>query len=88
MSNKVSARHLLTGINDQVIVMFTNWVEDETLFEKSWEEVLPLSEPFVEFIKKLFSREGFATCAEALEHLYTIEIGSKGTVPMLPLEAY
>lgn len=33
--------------------LFTNCVEDESLFEKTWQEVLPLSDPFIEFLEKL-----------------------------------
>ncbi|KJS13320.1 MAG: hypothetical protein VR67_04880 [Peptococcaceae bacterium BRH_c8a] len=69
LRREISPRSDLFGAGVVAVDLFTNWVEDEALFKESWEHVLPLSEPFKEFIKKLLSREGFTTTAEALAYL-------------------
>lgn len=69
LRQEISPRSDLFGVGVVAVDMFTNWVVDETLFEERWDEVLPLSEPFKKFIKKLLSRKGFTNSAEALEYL-------------------
>lgn len=73
LRREISPRSDLFGVGVVAVDMFTSWVVDEMLFEKRWDEVLPLSEPFKKFIKKLLSREGFTTSAEALEYLSAIK---------------
>lgn len=68
LRREISPRSDLFGIGVVAVDLFTSWVEDEALFKESWERVLPLSEPFKAFIKKLLSREGFATTREALDN--------------------
>ena len=70
LRTEISPRSDLFGAGVVAVDLFTSWVEDEALFNKPWQEVLPLSEPFVCFLQKLLSREdGFHTAAEALEYL-------------------
>jgi len=69
LRREISPRSDLFGAGVVAVDLFNNWVEDEALFEQSWEQVLPLSEPFKMFIKKLLGREGFATAAEALAYM-------------------
>lgn len=66
LRREISPRSDLFGAGVVAVDLFTNWVEDESLFEESWEQVLPLSQPFKIFIRKLLSRDGFASAAEAL----------------------
>lgn len=70
MRREVSPHSDLFGTGVIAVDLFTNWVEDESLFKLPWEEVLPISVPFVDFLQKLLSREkGFATAAEAMGYL-------------------
>lgn len=73
LRKEVSPRSDLFGIGVVAVDLFTNWVEDEAHFRQPWENVLPLSRPFVVFLQKLLSRQnGFGTSAEALEYLENI----------------
>lgn len=70
LRREVSPRSDLFGTGVVAVDLFTNWVEDESHFRRPWEKVLPLSGPFVVFLKKLLSRQSaFETAAEALEYL-------------------
>lgn len=70
LRTEISPRSDLFGAGVVAVDLFTSWVEDETLFDSPWQEVLPLSQPFVGFLLRLLSREGgFHTAAEALEYL-------------------
>jgi serine/threonine-protein kinase len=60
----------LFGVGVIAVDLFINLVEDESQFKLPWDKVLPLSESFVVFLKKLLSRkEGFETAVEALKYL-------------------
>ena len=73
LRREISPRSDLFGAGVVAVDLFTNWVEDETLFNRPWQEVLPLSQPFVDFLQKLLAREdGFETAAEALEYLRSL----------------
>lgn len=73
LRREISPSSDLFGIGVVAVDLFTNWVEDESLFKMPWEKVLPLSGPFVVFLQKLLSRQsGFETAAEALAHLESI----------------
>jgi len=73
LRREVSPRSDLFGAGVVAVDLFTNWVEDESLFNRPWQEVLPLSELFVDFLQRLFSRKnGFETAAEALECLESL----------------
>lgn len=70
LRTEISPRSDLFGAGVVAVDLFTSWVEDETLFNRPWQEVLPLSQPFVCFLQRLLGREdGFETAAEALEYL-------------------
>lgn len=74
LRKEVSPRSDLFGVGIVAVDLFTSWVEDESLFELPWENVLPLSDPFIIFLKKLLSREGsFATTSEAVAYLKSIK---------------
>jgi len=73
LRREISPRSDLFGAGVVAVDLFTSWVEDESLFNRPWQEVLPLSELFVDFLQKLFSRNnGFETAAEALEYFRSI----------------
>ncbi|MDD4169666.1 MAG: phosphotransferase [Desulfotomaculaceae bacterium] len=72
LRREISPLSDLFGVGVVAMDLFTNWIEDEALLNKSWEQVLPLSEPFKVFAKKLLSREGFTSSAEALGYLYSL----------------
>ncbi len=73
LRTEISPRSDLFGAGVVAVDIFTNWVEDETLYNRPWQEVLPLSQPFVDFLQKLLAREdGFETTAEALEYLRSL----------------
>lgn len=66
LRKEISPRSDLFGAGIVAIDLFTNWVEDESLFDLPWEEVLPLSDSFIAFLHKLLGREGgFQTAMEA-----------------------
>jgi serine/threonine-protein kinase len=73
LRREISPRSDLFGTGVVAVDLFTSWVEDEALFNRPWQEVLPLSEPFVCFLQRLLSREdSFQTAAEALEYLGSV----------------
>jgi len=73
LRREVSPRSDLFGVGVVAVDLFSNWVEDEALFEMPWQDVLPLSGPFTVFLQKLMSRkDGFCSAAEALEYLEVI----------------
>ncbi len=70
LRREISPRSDLFGVGVVAVDLFTSWVEDEALFNRPWQEVLPLSEPFMCFLQRLLSREdSFQTAEEALEYL-------------------
>lgn len=70
LRREISPRSDLFGVGVVAVDLFTTWVEDESLFEMPWQEVLPLSGQFIVFLQKLLSQEdGFDSAAEALEYL-------------------
>jgi len=67
---EISPSSDLFGTGVVAVDLFSNWVEDESLFNRPWQEVLPLSEPFTNFLQKLLSRkDGFSSAAEAMNYL-------------------
>lgn len=73
LRTEISPRSDLFGAGVVAVDLFTSWVEDEALFEKPWQEVLPLSRPFVDYLSRLLAREGgCGTAAEALEYLNSL----------------
>lgn len=73
LRREVSPRSDLFGAGAVAVDLFTSWVEDESLFNRCWQDVLNLSDPFIVFLEKLLSREGgFETAASALEYLGSV----------------
>lgn len=73
LRKEVSPRSDLFGVGVVAVDLFTSWVEDESLFDLPWEDVLTLSDPFITFLHKLLSREtGFETAQEAITYLNRI----------------
>lgn len=70
LRTEISPRSDLFGAGVIAADLFTSWVEDESLFNRPWQEVLPLSSLFTHFLQKLFSRkDGFTSAAEAMDYL-------------------
>lgn len=73
LRREISPRSDLFGVGVVAVDLFSSWVEDESLFERPWQEVLPLSGPFTVFLQKLLSEKvGFDSAAEALGYLEAI----------------
>lgn len=73
LRREISPRSDLFGVGVVAVDLFSGWVEDESLFERPWQEVLPISKPFTVFLQKFLSQnDGFSTAAKALEYLETI----------------
>lgn len=73
LRKEISPRSDLFGVGVVAVDLFTSWVEDESLFDLPWEDVLPLSGPFIVFLNRLLSRdEGFDTAEEAVKYLKKI----------------
>lgn len=73
LRREVSPRSDLFGVGVVAVDLFSSWVEDDSQLEMPWQEVLPISRPFVVFLQKLLSqKDGFNTAAKALEYLETI----------------
>lgn len=69
LRKSISAGSDLFGVGVVGVDLFTNIVEDQALFKRPWQEVLPLSKPFACFLNKLLSRENrFETASEAMAH--------------------
>lgn len=74
LRKEISPRSDLFGVGVVAVDIFTSWVEDNSLFELPWEDVLPLSDPFIVFLHKLLSRKGcFETAENAIRYLNTIQ---------------
>lgn len=73
LRREISPRSDLFGTGVVAVDLFSSWVEDESLFERPWQGVLPLSGPFIVFLEKLLSQKGgFDSAGEALEYLGAI----------------
>jgi serine/threonine protein kinase len=73
LRQEISPRSDLFGVGVVGVDLFTSWVEDDSLFDLPWEEVLPLSDTLIVFLQRLLSREGgFETAQEAVNYLKTI----------------
>lgn len=76
LRREISPRSDLFGAGVVAIDLMTNWVENESDYKKPWQEVLPLSPEFKEFLEKLMSQEGgFANAIEALHVLKDLKTG-------------
>lgn len=53
---EVSPRSDLFGAGVVGLDLFTNWIEDEALFQKPWQEILPASDAFKALIETLLNQ--------------------------------
>ena len=53
----------LFGVGVVGLDLFTNWIEDETLFQQPWQDILPASDAFKTFIERLLNPEKQFTSA-------------------------
>jgi serine/threonine protein kinase len=64
----VSSRSDLFGAGVVGLDLFANWIEDENLFRKPWQDILPASNSYKLFIERLLEPESpFKTAGDALE---------------------
>lgn len=68
LRKEISPQSDLFGAGVVVIDLMTNWVRDEAQFARPWQDVLPVSKPFKEYIEGLFSRS-FDSATQALTSL-------------------
>lgn len=63
-----SPRSDLFGAGVVGLDMFANWIEDENLFSKPWQEILPASDSYKLFIERLLELENpFKSSCDALK---------------------
>ena len=53
---EISPRSDLFGAGVVGLDLFTNWIEDEALFQKPWQEILPASDTFKALIETLLNQ--------------------------------
>lgn len=71
----ISPRSDLFGAGVVGLDMFANWIEDENLFRKPWQDILPASAPYKLFIERLLElKNPFKSACDALE-VITNQIG-------------
>ena len=56
LRKEVSPRSDLFGAGVVGLDLFTNWIEDEALFQKPWQEILPASDTFKALIETLLNQ--------------------------------
>jgi serine/threonine-protein kinase len=60
----------LFGVGVVGLDLFTNWIEDERLFQQPWQDILPASDAFKTFIERLLNPEKqFASAGCAMKYL-------------------
>jgi serine/threonine protein kinase len=57
LRSQVSPSSDLFGAGVVGLDLFTNWIEDEALFQKPWQEILPASDRFKSIIDRLITPE-------------------------------
>jgi len=63
-----SPRSDLFGVGVVGLDLFANWIEDEKLFQKSWQDILPASDSYKLFIERLLEPENqFKTAGDVLK---------------------
>jgi serine/threonine protein kinase len=68
---EVSPRSDLFGTGVVGLDLFTNWIEDETLFQRPWREILPASDAFKALIETLLNQGAESISAvEVLKRFY------------------
>jgi serine/threonine protein kinase len=78
LRKEVSPRSDLFGAGVVGLDLFANWIENEELFGKPWQDILPASNPYKLFIERLLNPESrFITANHALEAI-SLENGRMG----------
>ncbi len=68
LRKEVSPRSDLFGVGVVGLDLFANWIEDEKLFQKPWQDILPASDSYKLFIERLLEPENqFKTAGDALK---------------------
>jgi len=68
LRKEVSPRSDLFGAGVVGLDLFANWIEDEKLFQKPWQDILPASDSYKFFIERLLEPENqFKTAGDALK---------------------
>lgn len=63
---EVSPRSDLFGVGVVGLDLFTAWIDDEGLFQEPWQDILPASDSYKDFLEKLLGREKrFKTAEDA-----------------------
>jgi serine/threonine protein kinase len=69
---EVSPRSDLFGAGVVGLDLFTNWIEDEALFQKPWQEILPASDNFKALMEILLNQGTQSISAvDVLKHFHT-----------------
>jgi serine/threonine protein kinase len=69
---EVSPRSDLFGAGVVGLDLFTNWIEDEVLFQKPWQEILPASDTFKALMEILLNQGTQSISAvDVLKHFHT-----------------
>jgi len=72
LRKEISPRSDLFGAGVVGLDLFTNWIEDETLFQKPWQEILPASNTFKALIEALLDqKEQPVSAANILQRFHT-----------------
>ncbi|HZW83283.1 MAG TPA: protein kinase [Candidatus Deferrimicrobium sp.] len=70
LRKEISPRSDLFGTGVVALDLFTNWIEDEAIFQQPWQKNLPASRDFIDFLERLLTPETqFISAAEALNGL-------------------
>ena len=70
LRKEISPGSDLFGVGVVGLDLFTNWIEDESLFQQPWQDILPASDTYKTFIEKLLNPEKqFASCECAMKYL-------------------
>jgi len=68
---EVSPRSDLFGTGVIGLDLFTNWIEDETLFQRPWREILPASNTYKDLIETLLNQGAQSiSAADVLKHFH------------------
>jgi serine/threonine protein kinase len=70
LRKEISPSSDLFGVGVIGLDLFTNWIEDETLFQLPWQDILPASDSYKTFIERLLNPEKqFASAECAMKYL-------------------
>lgn len=70
LRKEISPRSDLFGAGVVALDLFTNWIEEEASFQKPWQEVLPASSEFIDYLERLvLTKNQFVSANEAQQAL-------------------